>query len=53
MKRIWQSWMIALARAPGVTRWMQGNRAAGPDQRISKTQNPVPSRGPFLRYSCV
>jgi proline dehydrogenase len=27
VKRIWQSWMIALARAPGVTRWMQGNRA--------------------------
>lgn len=27
MKRIWQSWMIALARSPGVTRWMQGNRA--------------------------
>ena len=27
MKRIWQSWMIALARSPRVTRWMQGNRA--------------------------
>jgi proline dehydrogenase len=27
MKRMWQSWMIALARSPGVTRWMQGNRA--------------------------
>lgn len=28
MKRRWQSWMIALARSPRVTRWMQGNRAA-------------------------
>src|SRR5690349_49070 len=28
MARIWQSWMIALARSPRVTRWMQGNRAA-------------------------
>jgi proline dehydrogenase len=28
MARLWQSWMIALARSPGVTRWMQGNRAA-------------------------
>jgi proline dehydrogenase len=28
MKRQWQSWMIALARSPRVTRWMQGNRAA-------------------------
>ncbi len=28
MKRIWQSGMIALARSPRVTRWMQGNRAA-------------------------
>jgi proline dehydrogenase len=27
VKRLWQSWMIALARAPRVTRWMQGNRA--------------------------
>jgi proline dehydrogenase len=27
MKRIWQSWMIALARSARVTRWMQGNRA--------------------------
>jgi len=27
MKRMWQSWMIALARSPGMTRWMQGNRA--------------------------
>jgi proline dehydrogenase len=27
MKRLWQSWMIALARSPRVTRWMQGNRA--------------------------
>jgi proline dehydrogenase len=27
MKRVWQSWMIALARSPRVTRWMQGNRA--------------------------
>jgi proline dehydrogenase len=27
MKRTWQSWMIALARSPRVTRWMQGNRA--------------------------
>ena len=27
MKRVWQSWMIALARSAGVTRWMQGNRA--------------------------
>ena len=27
MKRMWQSWMIALARSPRVTRWMQGNRA--------------------------
>lgn len=27
MKRIWQSWMIALARSPRLTRWMQGNRA--------------------------
>ena len=26
MKR-WQSWMIALARSPRVTRWMHGNRA--------------------------
>ncbi len=25
--RTWQSWMIALARAPRVTRWMQANRA--------------------------
>lgn len=28
MKRIWQSWMIGLARSAAVTRWMQGNRAA-------------------------
>lgn len=28
MKRLWQSWMITLARSPRVTRWMQGNRAA-------------------------
>ena len=27
MKRLWQSWMIRLARSPRVTRWMQGNRA--------------------------
>ena len=27
VKQIWQSWMIALARSPRVTRWMQGNRA--------------------------
>jgi proline dehydrogenase len=27
MRRVWQSWMIALARSPRVTRWMQGNRA--------------------------
>jgi proline dehydrogenase len=27
MKRVWQSWMIALARSPRVTCWMQGNRA--------------------------
>src|ERR1044072_1075377 len=27
MKRLWQSWMIALARSARVTRWMQGNRA--------------------------
>jgi proline dehydrogenase len=27
VKRIWQSWMIALARSPAVTHWMQGNRA--------------------------
>jgi len=27
MARVWQSWMIALARQPRVTRWMQGNRA--------------------------
>jgi proline dehydrogenase len=27
MKRQWQSWMIALARSPRITRWMQGNRA--------------------------
>lgn len=25
--KTWQSWMIALARSPGVTRWMQANRA--------------------------
>ncbi|HEV8391817.1 MAG TPA: proline dehydrogenase family protein [Dongiaceae bacterium] len=25
--KLWQSWMIALARSPRVTRWMQGNRA--------------------------
>ena len=25
--KVWQRWMIALARSPGVTRWMQGNRA--------------------------
>jgi proline dehydrogenase len=28
MARLWQSWMIALARSRRVTRWMQGNRAA-------------------------
>jgi proline dehydrogenase len=28
MARLWQSWMIALARSPRVTRWVQGNRAA-------------------------
>ncbi len=28
MARLWQGWMIALARSPRVTRWMQGNRAA-------------------------
>lgn len=27
MARYWQSWMIALARSPRVTRWVQGNRA--------------------------
>ena len=27
MKRLWQGWMIELARSPRVTRWMQGNRA--------------------------
>ncbi|HNB29000.1 MAG TPA: proline dehydrogenase family protein [Alphaproteobacteria bacterium] len=27
MAKRWQSWMIALARNPRVTRWMQGNRA--------------------------
>lgn len=27
MARLWQSWMIALARSPRVTHWMQGNRA--------------------------
>jgi proline dehydrogenase len=27
MAKWWQSWMIALARSPRVTRWMQGNRA--------------------------
>lgn len=25
--KLWQSWMIALARSPRVTRWMQANRA--------------------------
>lgn len=28
MARLWQSWMIGLARSRRVTRWMQGNRAA-------------------------
>ncbi|HWA47077.1 MAG TPA: proline dehydrogenase family protein [Dongiaceae bacterium] len=28
MTKYWQSWMIALARSPSVTRWVQGNRAA-------------------------
>ncbi len=28
MARLWQSWMIALARSPRVTRWVQSNRAA-------------------------
>lgn len=28
MKQLWQSWMIALARSPAVTQWMQGNRAS-------------------------
>ena len=51
MAKRWQSWMIALARNPRVTRWMQGNRATARSTFIFyKLNGSVPEAAVAGRY---